>query len=69
MKQVDVMKMNQTIAEFDKSLFYVTDSIEDAIELIKQKSIARYGLHAQKRIRPASIFGEKNHLPESTKVG
>jgi uncharacterized protein (TIGR00730 family) len=47
-----VMRMEGTISEADLSLFLVTDSIEEAVELIKIESIKRHGLKPEERLRP-----------------
>ena len=47
-----IMKEKGTISEADLSLFLVTDSIEEAVELIKEESIKRHGLKVEERIKP-----------------
>jgi uncharacterized protein (TIGR00730 family) len=47
-----IMKEQGTISEADLSLFLVTDSIEEAVELIKEESIKRHGLKVEERIKP-----------------
>jgi len=47
-----MMKEAGTISDSDMELFLVTDSIEEAVELIKENSIKRYGLKPEVRIRP-----------------
>jgi hypothetical protein len=47
-----VMRMEGTVSEADLSLFLVTDSIEEAVELIKIESIKRHGLKPEERLRP-----------------
>jgi hypothetical protein len=47
-----VMRMEGTVSEADLSLFLVTDSIEEAVELIKEESIKRHGLKPEERIKP-----------------
>lgn len=56
--QLDTMKKYQTISEADFSLFQVTDSVEELIEIVKEKSIARYGLRAQRKFSPIGILKE-----------
>jgi hypothetical protein len=46
------MRMEGTVSEADLSLFLVTDSIEEAVELIKIESIKRHGLKPEERLRP-----------------
>ncbi|SDL64456.1 hypothetical protein SAMN05421813_10162 [Daejeonella rubra] len=47
-----IMKEQGTISEADLSLFLVTDSIEEAVALIKEESIKRHGLKIEDRIKP-----------------
>jgi uncharacterized protein (TIGR00730 family) len=44
LEHIEHMKRKQTISPHDLSLILVTDSIEEAIQFIKDQSIARYGL-------------------------
>ena len=46
------MKEKGTISNADLSLFLLTDSIEEAVELIKEQSIKRHGLKVEERIKP-----------------
>jgi uncharacterized protein (TIGR00730 family) len=47
-----VMRMQGTIAEADLGLFLVTDSIEEAVALIKEESIKKHGLKFEEKIKP-----------------
>jgi uncharacterized protein (TIGR00730 family) len=47
-----IMRKEGTISEADLGLFLVTDSIEEAVELIKEESIKRHGLKPEERIKP-----------------
>jgi uncharacterized protein (TIGR00730 family) len=47
-----IMRKEGTVSEADLSLFLVTDSIEEAVELIKEESIKRHGLKVEERIKP-----------------
>jgi uncharacterized protein (TIGR00730 family) len=49
MQHIDLMLKNKTISEDDLELFLVTDSIEEAVDLIR-KSISRFGLSHKKAI-------------------
>lgn len=49
---IELMKKNATIGATDMSLFLVTDSIDDAVKLIAEKSIKPFGLRPEKKIRP-----------------
>ena len=55
-----LMKEKGTITEADLSLFLVTDSIEEAVELIKEESIKRHGLKVEERIKPFKWLFESN---------
>jgi len=44
LEHIELMKRKSTISPEDLDLILVTDSIEEAITFIKEKSIARYGL-------------------------
>jgi uncharacterized protein (TIGR00730 family) len=52
MEHTHVMRKEGTISEADLGLFLVTDSIEEAVELIKEESIKRHGLKPEERIKP-----------------
>lgn len=47
-----VMRMQGTIAEADLGLFLVTDSIEEAVALIKEEGIKKHGLKFEEKIKP-----------------
>lgn len=51
-EHTEIMKEQGTISSSDIDLFLVTDSIEEAVELIKKNSIIRYGLKPEVKIRP-----------------
>lgn len=51
-EHIHIMKEQGTISEADLSLFLVTDSIEEAVALIKEESIKRHGLKVEDRIKP-----------------
>jgi uncharacterized protein (TIGR00730 family) len=46
------MKKEATIGPEDTRLFLVTDDIEEAVALIRKKSIKQYGLRPKNKIRP-----------------
>ncbi len=48
-----------TISPDDVKLYFVTDSVDQAVEYIKQKSIAAFGLKYMKAKRPLMAFFEK----------
>ena len=46
------MKLNGTISENDVHLFLITDSVDEAVKLIKEKCIKGYGLAPKQKISP-----------------
>ena len=48
----EIMREMGTISDSDMKLFLVTDSIEEAVELIKENSIKRHGLKPEEKIKP-----------------
>lgn len=49
---IEQMKKNGTISIDDAHLFLVTDSIEEAVKMIVEKSIKQYGLRPQNKVKP-----------------
>jgi uncharacterized protein (TIGR00730 family) len=47
-----VMRMQGTVSEADLGLFLVTDSIEEAVTLIKEEGIKKHGLKFEEKIKP-----------------
>lgn len=56
--QLNSMQINQTISEADFDLFHLTDSVEDAMQIIREKSISQFELTPEKKILPMRIFKE-----------
>jgi hypothetical protein len=54
------MKEKQTISSEDLNLILVTDSIEESIQFIKEKSIAKYGLVAGRKTQPNKWLFERD---------
>jgi len=52
MNHIEQMNKSATISPHDTQLFLVTDNIDEAVELIKEKSIKQYGLHPANKIKP-----------------
>jgi len=52
MAHIQLMQKNATIGATDTSLFLVTDSIDEAVKLITEKSIKPFGLQPKKKIKP-----------------
>jgi hypothetical protein len=51
-EHTEMMRAEGTISSSDMNLFLITDSIEEAVELIKENSIKRHGLKPEERIKP-----------------
>lgn len=49
---IKVMQRDATISESDTHLFLVTDDIQEAVDLIRKKSIGQYGLKPKTRTKP-----------------
>lgn len=56
---IELMKKNATINADDAHLFIVTDSIEEAVKLIIEKSIKQYGLRPENKIKPFKWLFER----------
>jgi uncharacterized protein (TIGR00730 family) len=52
MEHIRNMNRNATIGAGDEDLFIVTDSIDEAVNLIIEKSIKKYGLRPETKIKP-----------------
>lgn len=52
LEHIELMKKKKTISAEDLSLILVTDSIDDALQFIKEQSIARYGLVPKRKRSP-----------------
>jgi uncharacterized protein (TIGR00730 family) len=48
-EHIQLMKAAGTISENDDQLFYLTDSIEDAMHVLREKSIGRFQLRPEKQ--------------------
>ena len=57
--QLEWMKKKHTISDEDLQLILVTDSIDEALDFIKEKSINRYGLVPEKKQSPMRWLFEK----------
>ncbi|MEJ5962884.1 TIGR00730 family Rossman fold protein [Pedobacter immunditicola] len=60
LEHIVLMQKNDTVTPEDSRLFLVTDSIEEAIILIREKSIKQYGLKAEKKIKPFRWLFERD---------
>lgn len=60
LEHIELMKQKKTISPQDLELILVTDSIEEAIQFIKDQSIARYGLVPQRKVSPLGWLFENN---------
>lgn len=59
MEHIEWMKQKKTISPLDPDLVLVTDSIDEALTFIKDKSIARYGLIPERKASPAKWLFER----------
>jgi len=59
LSHIETMKANETISPDDYKLFLITDSIEDAIQYIKERSIKQFDLKTEKEYKPMKWFFEK----------
>jgi uncharacterized protein (TIGR00730 family) len=59
-EHIEWMKYENTISPEDLNLILVTDSIEEAIQFIKEHSIARYGLTEDRRSSPKRWLFERS---------
>lgn len=53
---VILMVKEKTISKEDSDLFLITDSIEEAVEFIKEKTFGNFGL----RLKPSAVLGEES---------
>lgn len=60
MDHISQMQKDGTVTMDDMKLFLVTDDIEEAVELIKEKSIKQYGLKPVDKIKPFRWLFERN---------
>lgn len=58
LKHIEQMKNSGTITAEDEKLFFVTDNIEDAIKILREKSIIKFKLKPRKKFRHINIFRE-----------
>jgi len=56
---IETMKLNSTISPDDYKLFLITDSIEDAVEYIRQHSIVEFNLKTEQPYKPKWWLFEK----------
>ncbi|GAA4923774.1 TIGR00730 family Rossman fold protein [Mucilaginibacter defluvii] len=56
---IEKMKSEATIGAKDDHLFLVTDSIEEAVQLITEKSIKQYGLKPKQKYKPFAWLFER----------
>ncbi len=59
MEHVQLMKEKGTISPEDEQLFLVTDSVEEAMQVLKEKSIQRFNLRPEKQ-KPFTWLFERN---------
>jgi len=59
LEHIEWMRVTKTISEEDLDLILVTDSIDEAVQFIKEQSIARYGLTPAKKRSPWRLLLER----------
>lgn len=60
LEHIDQMKKDKTIDPLDTRLFLVTDDINEAVELIREKSIGPFGLRPKQSVKPFKFLFENN---------
>ena len=58
-EHIELMKNRGTISAKDLYLFLITDTVQEAIQHIKQKAIAPFGLKPTPKVKPFSILFER----------
>ena len=51
-EHIELMRRKATIGNEDANIFLVTDDIQEAVDLIREKSIKAYGLGPKQRMKP-----------------
>jgi uncharacterized protein (TIGR00730 family) len=59
LEHIELMKTKATIAAVDTQLFLVTDSVDEAVAYIQQKSIVKFGLKPGRPYKPFRWLFEK----------
>jgi len=59
LEHIEQMSKNSTITKNDAHLFIVTDDIDEAVNLIVEKSIKQFNLHPKAKIKPFKWLFEK----------
>ncbi len=57
---IERMKTDKTIDLHDDRLFLVTDDIDEAVELIREKAIKKFGLRPKQPAKPFKFLFERN---------
>ncbi|NHA03334.1 TIGR00730 family Rossman fold protein [Mucilaginibacter sp. HC2] len=60
LEHIAAMKKDATIGDADTLLYLVTDDIEEAVNLIREKSIRQYGLKPKRRQKPRKWLFERD---------
>jgi uncharacterized protein (TIGR00730 family) len=58
-EHIELMKIKGTISATDSNLYLVTDSVEEAVKYIQDKSIVKFNLQPEKPYRPFKWLFEK----------
>jgi uncharacterized protein (TIGR00730 family) len=64
-QHMDKMVEEGTISKEDRELFLITDSLDDAVALVKEKCIKKFKLREEKKFRPAKWLFEKRFTKQS----
>lgn len=59
LKHIDLMLEQGTISKDDLKLFFITDSIEEAVKYIEEHSIKHFDLRTKRKFNPLRFLGEK----------
>jgi predicted Rossmann-fold nucleotide-binding protein len=59
-EHIEQMKRNATIGEKDDRLFLVTDSIDEAKEMIREHCIKKFGLKPEQEVKPLKWLFERS---------
>lgn len=60
LEHIDQMKKDKTIDPCDTHLFLVTDDIDEAVKLIREKSIGPFGLRPKQSVKPFKFLFENS---------
>lgn len=61
LEMVEKMAVEGTILAEDRDLFKVTDSVEEAVEYIRSKTLEPFRIRKRRALRPVSVFFEQSY--------